>query len=57
MGPIGVTLGSDNHILVLTQIHAILRPLVEVCTCGNGAANTLLAPHGPVLSESSRPID
>ena len=42
-----------NLVVVRAQVHAQLRPCVEVVCCGDSATNTLAGSHRPLLGKSS----
>lgn len=53
----GVSLDSHDHIVVPTQPHSPLRPLVEVFLGSNRPTHALLGPHRPILLEGPCPLD
>lgn len=51
-----ISLGSQDHVVVVPQPHAVLCPLLKVPRCGNSPPNALLLAYRPVLLESPRPF-
>lgn len=52
-----VPLRRDNLVVVRAEVHAELRPRVEVVLHGDGAADALGGADGPVLLEGPRAVD
>ena len=52
-----VTLGGDDLVVVLAEVHAVLGPGVEVVLHVDGAADALGGADGPVLLEGPGAVD
>lgn len=52
-----VTLGSNDLVVVVTQLHTLLGPSIEMVSSSDSTTNTLLRPDRPVLRESLGAVD